>query len=139
MIIRDHRLLVIVKRDAKGEYFLLPGGGQDMFETLHETLARECLEEIATPVEPGELLFVRDYIARNHEFAAEEPDVHQVDLMFSCRIPSDYEPCVGRTPDDAQIDVRWLPLDELRAARIYPAVLRDALLQPHRGYLGDVN
>ena len=139
VIVRDDKLLVIVKRDAAGEYFLLPGGGQEMFESLHATLRRECLEEIAAEVEPGDLLFVRDYIARNHEFAAEEPETHQLDLMFACSVPADYEPRVGHVPDAAQTDVRWLPLSELAAARIYPAALREAILHPRVAYLGDVN
>jgi ADP-ribose pyrophosphatase YjhB (NUDIX family) len=139
VIIRDRKLLVIVKRDTAGEFFLLPGGGQDMFEPLHATLRRECLEEIAASVEPGDLLFVRDYIGRNHEFAAFDRDAHQVDLMFACSVPADYEPRIGDGPDSDQTDARWLPLDELATARIYPAALREALLQPRLAYLGDVN
>lgn len=139
VIIRDDKLLVIVKRDSQGDYFLLPGGGQDTFESLHATLRRECLEEIAAEVEPGDLLFVRDYIARNHEFAAEEPEAHQLDLMFACAVPADYEPRIGHVPDNAQTGVRWLPLAELATARIYPAALREAILHPRVAYLGDVN
>jgi len=104
VIIRDDKLLVIVKRDNQGDYFLLPGGGQDMFESLHATLRRECLEEIAAEVEPGDLLFVRDYIARNHEFAAEEPETHQLDLMFACTVPADYEPGVGHVHRLREVD-----------------------------------
>jgi len=139
VIIRDDKLLVIVKRDSQGDYFLLPGGGQDTFESLHATLRRECLEEIAAEVEPGDLLFVRDYIARNHEFAAEEPEAHQLDLMFACAVPADYEPRIGQVPDNAQTGVRWLPFEELATARIYPAALREAILHPRVAYLGDVN
>ncbi len=34
VIVRDDQLIVIVKRDAGGEYYALPGGGQEDFETL---------------------------------------------------------------------------------------------------------
>src|SRR3569832_452652 len=109
VIIRDDKLLVIVKRDRQGEYFLLPGGGQDTIESLLATLRRECLEEIAAEVEPGDLLFVRAYIARTHEYAAAEPEAHQLDLMFACAVPAYYEPGSGQVPDNALTGVRWLP------------------------------
>ena len=141
VIVRDDQLLVIVKRDTGGEYYALPGGGQDDFETLPEAVRRECLEEIGVDVEVGELLCVRDYIARNHEFAAHQPEVHQVELLFSCRVAADCTPRVGEVPDDGQEGVAWLPLAALAAARLYPAALRLALAAPGRsgGYLGDVN
>lgn len=31
--------------DNNGEYYSLPGGGQNNYETLEEAIARECLEE----------------------------------------------------------------------------------------------
>ena len=141
VIVRDEKLLVIVKRGAEGEYFILPGGGQEHFESLPDALRRECLEEIGVAVEVGELLCVRDYIGRNHEFAAADPDVHQVDLMFCCRLPDDYTPRLGHVPDTDQEGVTWLPLDALETAHLYPAVLKTVLTSGARGpvYLGDVN
>jgi len=141
VIIRDDKLLVTANRDDAGEFFLLPGGGQERFETLHEALRRECFEEIAAHVEIGELLFVRDYIGRNHEFAAYDGDAHQVEIMFACRVPDDYVPARGEVPDKGQFATVWLPLDEIARVRIYPAALKHVLaaraLVP--AYLGDVN
>jgi ADP-ribose pyrophosphatase YjhB (NUDIX family) len=141
VIIRDRQLLVIAKRDAQGDFFILPGGGQNESESLADAVRRECIEEIGTDVEVGELLFVRDYIARNHEFANEEPNVHQVEVMFACSVPVDYVPRVGQLPDDGQEAVAWLPLDELAATRLYPAALKTAFRSrgPGATYLGDVN
>src|SRR5262245_52087484 len=130
VIIRDEQLLVIVKRDPDGEYFILPGGGQEHCESMPEALRRECMEEIGARVEVGELLFVRDYIGRNHEFAAEQPDVHQVELIFACRVPDGYTPRMGDAPDPGEVDVRWLPIATLAGARLYPAALKVALASP---------
>jgi 8-oxo-dGTP diphosphatase len=135
VIVRAGKLLAITKRDAAGEYFILPGGGQHEHETLHDALRRECREELATTVEIGELLVVRDYIARHHEFAAVD-DAHQVELMFACRVPDDYQPAVGDSPDSDQVGVAWISIDD---ARLYPAALKIALTTGARGYLGDVN
>jgi ADP-ribose pyrophosphatase YjhB (NUDIX family) len=121
VIIRDEQLLVIVKRDTEGEYFILPGGGQEPFESLSDALRRECLEEIGVAVEISDLLYVRDCIAKNHGFAASEPDVHQVELMFACRVPEGYAARLGAVPDIDQEGVTWLPLKTLEATRLYPA------------------
>lgn len=140
VIIRDGNLLVTAHRDADGEYYLLPGGGQEQFEPLHETLRRECREEIAADVEVGELLFVRDYIARNHEFAATD-DAHQVEIMFACRVAADYVPKSGAVPDPRQHGATWISLAALPSLRLYPAALKPLLAARATTpiYLGDVN
>jgi ADP-ribose pyrophosphatase YjhB (NUDIX family) len=136
VIVRDGKLLAIAKRDDAGEWYLLPGGGQDMHESLHEAVRRECREELGADVIVGELLYVRDYIARHHEFAAVD-DAHQVELMFACTLVG--EPGVGTSPDAGQLGVAWLPIDRLDAVRLYPAALKALLTTGVRGYLGDVN
>ncbi len=141
IIIEDGRLLCIRKRDDEGLYVLLPGGGQEPGEPLHEALRRECREEIAADVEIGALRFVREYIGRNHEFADHDSDDHQVDLMFDCRLADGAVAANGPSPDNGQIDIAWVPLAELDAARIYPRILARLLAGGATDpvYLGDVN
>jgi ADP-ribose pyrophosphatase YjhB (NUDIX family) len=141
VIIRDDKLLVIACHDSAGDFYLLPGGGQDKFESLADAVRRECREEIATDVEVGDVLFVRDYIGRNHEFADTEQETHAVEVMFACRVPDDYTPTRGAVPDPWQHGVTWIALDELPRVRLYPAAL-SAVLAARTSvarYLGDVN
>jgi 8-oxo-dGTP diphosphatase len=142
IIIRDNQLLVLVNRNAAGEdFFSLPGGGQEPLESLPEALQRECLEEIGVRVRIRALLYVRDYIAKNHEFAVENPLFHALELMFQCDLEAGEAPRVGTLPDDFQTGVRWLPLSELPGSSFYPKALRDVLATGDRSrmYLGDVN
>ena len=74
-------------RDRSGIFYLLPGGGQNHGETLKEGLQRECLEEIGTEVEIGELLYVREYIGKNHQFRNAHRAFHQVENVFRCTLP----------------------------------------------------
>jgi ADP-ribose pyrophosphatase YjhB (NUDIX family) len=146
IIIRDRRLLVIGKRDRDGLYYLLPGGGQLPGETFHDAVRRECREEIDAAVEVGPLLFIREYIGRNHEFAQTDGDTHQIEFMFACEVGGDYvEAHAGHEPDTGQQGVYWLELDHLMEHRLYPMALRRRLAAMPRGsaadevYLGDIN
>ncbi len=140
VIIENNALLVIVGKGEIGEeYYYLPGGGQEQFETLEDALKRECLEEIDVRVIVGDLLFVRDFIARNHKFTASEPNFHQIDFFFECSLEPNQKPKNGTNPDSDQLGVYWLPLSQLETANLYPKALKPALLARDRVYLGDVN
>ena len=143
IVIEHGRLLTIRCRKDGDEFHILPGGGQEHGETVHDALHREYAEEIGGRIEIGPLLFVRDYLGRRHEFAAFEQDIHQLEMMFHCtRLPGD-EVGNGHDNDPYQIGVAWLPLAELDAHDFYPRALAPLLAAalPHQGatYLGDVN
>lgn len=145
IIVGDGSLLVTRNKDDLGTFYLLPGGGQRHGETLYAAVVRECREEIAVEIIVGELLFVREYIACNHEFAESEGRVHQVEFMFKCHIRDGEKPQVGRVPDAYQTGVEWLAMESLSQVRFYPAALVDPLRRLATSekavehYLGDVN
>ena len=134
IIIRDGSLLVLRMRDEEALWYLLPGGGVEFGETLHEALRRECREELGVEVEIGPLRFVREYIAAHHEFA-HEGDAHQVEYMFICRIVGQNGDCpldavggaVPLLPDKGQLGIDWLPVAALEEHRFYPKTLRPLL------------
>lgn len=145
IIVQGDRLLAIKKKDKDGHYYILPGGGQEHGENLHETLKRECIEEINTEVEVGNLLFIREYIGKNHEHFEFDSEVHQTEYMFLCNFK---EACPdignGIVPDEGQIGVEWLPLSELLNYRLYPQSMRSHIIDCIAGknlpvYLGDIN
>ena len=141
IIIRDGKLLTIRKRDGEHEFFVLPGGGQRAGTCVRETLERECTEELGVEVAVGDLLFVREYIGGNHEFAEKHPDAHLLNLYFACELKGDPADISPAEPDRLQVGVDWLPLDRLSDYPLYPAALK-RLLPPTDGapvYLGDVN
>jgi ADP-ribose pyrophosphatase YjhB (NUDIX family) len=146
VIVSEGRALLCRNVDDGGDWYCLPGGGQRHGETLVEAVRRECLEEIGTFVKVGRLLFVRDYVARHHEFAATDPHAHQVELMFECAVPAGYVAGGGATPDSWQAGVEWVALSALAGLRMYPSALRELLPRLAAGelieapvYLGDVN
>ncbi|OIN99919.1 MAG: NUDIX hydrolase [Elusimicrobia bacterium CG_4_10_14_0_2_um_filter_56_8] len=142
IIIRNDRLLLMRARDSSGVYYLLPGGGQKNGETLHEALIRECIEETGALVEPGEPRYIRDYVAKNHEFFSLGGNFHQVEIMFKCKYIKRFRGGT-REPDKRQTGVSWIALGKLEGIRLYPSLLK-TLISPGgllRGpvYLGDCN
>lgn len=142
VIVQDGRLLVIRLEDQYGTAYVFPGGGQEKGEELKDAVARECLEEIGQAVNVGELLHIREYIGKNHEFAEWDADIHQVEFYFACSL-IDPEATVfeGSNPDDHQVAVEWIALEELSQIRLYPKTIGELLLQAGSSsiYLGDLN
>jgi ADP-ribose pyrophosphatase YjhB (NUDIX family) len=143
LIINEGKLLAIKMRDHSGVFYILPGGGQHHGETLVEGLHRECLEEIGTEVEVGELLYVREYIGKNHEFRHAHRSFHQLESVFRCSLPNPDGIGPGTEHDKKQIGVEWIPLKQLDERRFLPDVIKPFFtangFQPSCNYLGDVN
>ena len=123
IIIKDCKLLTIQMRDSSGIFYILPGGGQKHGETLKESLVRECKEEIGAFVTVGELLYIREYIGRNHEFHKSHRGFHQVESVFRCELPSSEEIGHGIELDKKQIGIEWLPLERLEEYRLLPSII----------------
>ena len=128
LVTHNGAVLAIRAAGAHGDFYVLPGGGQNRGETLREAVVRECREELGVEVEVGELRFVHDYIAALDEFSIDGSDVHQLDVIFNARILSG-EPGTGSAPDTIQLGIQWLPLDRLEEDRLYPKALRRLLNQ----------
>jgi len=142
VITKGDALLVVEYEDDKGPWYILPGGKVEPGETLPQALRRECLEELDTEVEVGDIWFVREYIADNHEFFAEwTVGVHQLDLVFRCElVDANYHPALVRPTGRLEKSAQWIELARLRTLRFHPRQLLDSLSAPtpRLVYLGDV-
>ena len=89
VIVKEGKLLTIKIQENGETYYILPGGGQEHGENLHQALERECKEELGALIEIGELIFVREYIGKNHELSSYHSHVHQTEFMFLCNVYQD--------------------------------------------------
>ncbi|MFP9129172.1 NUDIX domain-containing protein [Niallia sp. BSM11] len=145
IIIDNDKLLLTKNQDDEGYFYLFPGGGQEHGETLEQAVRRECLEEVGEQVEVGSLVFIREYIGKNHEHASFDYDFHQVEHYFICNIENGQsEKTKLANPDTNQVGLEWLPIDKLLDYRIYPKELLQQIINYTQNittpvYLGDIN
>ena len=141
IIIKKSKILLLKMKDENGIWYSLPGGGQDYGETLHDCLKREVLEETSYNISVGDLLFVRDYIEENHEFAGRNGRFHQVELYF--RAEEMGKKVTNNIHDNMQIGTEWLDVNELPKVNLYPKVFKKLISEIGKKelpiYLGDVN
>ncbi len=131
VIRRDNSILLLRKdgyEQGEGERFALPGGGQDLGETLEQALNRECLEEIDTRVEIHDLVYVADYFKPRETIP--HSTRHLVEFLFTCSVPADYVPRSGHHPDKHQVEVVWVGLDALAGTPLNPGALIPYLVDP---------
>lgn len=133
LIIRDGKMAALRMRDAGGEFFIMPGGGQEGGELLADAACREVAEELGLRVDCGELLFVIE--------GAEGEAFHRVDHVFLCRYLGEIEDPVLQG-DANQVGVDWLDISVLNKLPLYPSRLRRQIMnfyegRPHRVYLGN--
>ncbi|TCN01387.1 ADP-ribose pyrophosphatase YjhB (NUDIX family) [Paenibacillus sp. BK033] len=140
IIMEDQKILLTVNKDDEGLFYLCPGGGQEHSESLRQAVVRECLEEIGEEVEVQDLVYIREYIGRNHNDG--DSGMHQVEFYFECDLVSP-NPTFEHVsvPDEHQVGVEWMEIKRLDEIRFYPSELGKRIKNKDksRHYLGDVN
>jgi|GEM_PF-213385 len=103
----------------------LPGGGQNMDETLEEAAVRECLEETGYTAAVKRLAAVYEMIFMSEHFRARYlRHVHKVHFIFLCELTD--APRVMPTEMDTDMQgTEWVDLRELENTPLYPAVVKD--------------
>ena len=121
LIVKDEYILLIAFEDAMSGFpYNLPGGGIQPGESAQEALQREVHEEASVDIEVGRLLLVTEYepIHNAEKYGA----LHKLGLIFECQLKADNVPQLPSQPDPNQIGVQWVPLTELSAAPLLPAI-----------------
>lgn len=134
LVIRDGCMLAIKLHDQDGEFYIMPGGGQNAGELLPAAVEREVAEETGIAVKAGDVVFVIE--------GAEGEPQHRVDIVFLCEYIGLVE--ADRHPDSNQIGYEWLTIDALNHTPLYPSKLRRPIMnlfarEETAVYLGNEN
>ena len=133
LIIRGDKMLAIKISDGKEEWYIMPGGGQDVEELLPEAACREVAEELGLEVEVKDVAFVIEGVHGEN--------FHRVDLVFLCEYKGEIENATLHS-DTNQGGYDWLDIKTLNTTPLYPSKLRRQIMNLHEGkeykvYLGN--
>ena len=107
-------------KDERGIFYTLPGGGIEKTELAKEAAFRECLEETGYKIKVGELVLVKEFIKKIPIVEAWKNGIHQIELIFKCKLDKSFEKEIPKHQDVYQISLEWLAISELHKHRIYP-------------------
>jgi len=129
IIIKGDKILLNKCKDIKnGDYYSLPGGGQQKYETLHEAVIRECLEETGYNINPIKFVAVCEEICMNAGFREKYPEyAHKMYHIFICELQNE-EMKVPTEKDSMQLDSEWIEMDALKGIRILPKLVGSNIL-----------
>ncbi len=117
ILIRGNRLLLIAHKKNDDIYWLLPGGGVDYGESLHEALTREFMEELNISVDIKDVSLISDSIDPSG-------DRHVVNICFLCTYKTgDF--ILGE--EGRLYDFRFFDRDELADLEIFPPINNDLI------------
>lgn len=130
VVLNDGKLLLVKCRNDKNEdYYTLPGGGQNQYETMAEAVARECLEETGYDVEVRRFLALYEEIVSDEKMRMDCPQyTHKIFHIFSCKLKSN-EHSVPSEMDGDQISSEWVYIDRLSNIDFYPRTLKENIIQ----------
>ena len=121
LILHEGRVLLNRCRDANnGEYYSLPGGGQEQYETMAEAIHRECLEETGYSVEPVRFSALMEEICLDPYIRANYPDyAHKMLHIFLCRLTTT-ERIEPTETDESQIAIEWVCVEDVGNINLLP-------------------
>lgn len=126
-----HNNKVLLNRcfdDNNGEYYSLPGGGQNTYETIHEAIIRECLEETGYDVIPLRFSALCEEICDDPKIAELHPEyIHKMYHIFICGLKSE-DRVKAIEMDQAQIESEWIDIGNLNSIKLVPSFLNDNII-----------
>jgi len=81
LLVQNDKVLMVCHKKKEKKYWLLPGGGVNLGESLTEALVREFKEELDIEVEAKDIVYISDSISPHGKR-------HIINIVFSCEYVS---------------------------------------------------
>lgn len=122
IVLDGERVLLNRCTSRFGEYYALPGGGQNTGETLTEAVRRELIEETGYSVKPLRLSAIYERISVRPSLG-DDGLTHKLYFIFLCALESG----VASKPtehDKYQIGLEWVNIRDIPLVNLFPRAIR---------------
>ena len=121
IVIHNDQILIMRRVRNGQDYYVLPGGGVDLGETVQQSIVREIFEETNQRVTVDHILYHLDFIDDSDQY------------FGLCRWVGGGEVKLNgeeaeRFAEDNQYHPQWMPLADLARVKFLPSNVRDWLL-----------
>jgi len=125
ILIKDGAMLLVKVKDFTGEYWIPPGGGiEPSDQSSKACVVREFKEEAGIDVHVGELICVREFL----ETHSQRYNAEFFYLIEGFLGTPHLENLAGLNDEGYIQDIGWVPISELADKRLYPAELKNKLI-----------
>ena len=126
IIIHKNKVLLNKCYDKyNGDYYSLPGGGQEKYETIYDAVIRECKEETGYNVIPVRFCGICEEICDNEDTRTNYSQYsHKLYHIFVCNLANENHDKPTNI-DDMQEQSEWIDIENLTSIRILPTSLSE--------------
>jgi len=126
IIIDNNKILLNKCYDPfNGNYYSLPGGGQNKYENIYDAVERECLEETGYNITNIKFKGICEEICDNADTRTNYRQyAHKLYHIFTCN-PTSNNSTIPTDKDDMQLSCEWIDIDNLEKIRLLPVMLQD--------------
>lgn len=130
IVVKDNKVLLNKCSNPQcGSYYALPGGGQNLYETMEEAVVRECIEETGYTVVPQKLVGIYEEIWTEQELRESAPDyAHKIFHIFYCTL-ADKMQHKPYEEDAWQVGYEWIAIEKLKDVPLFPACIKKHIAQ----------
>jgi len=115
VLIRNKKVLLLKSKYSSGEFYLLPGGRMEDFDTIEDTAIRETKEETNYDIKITKLLYIQEWIDKKRKkdvlymiFLGEIIDGKETHLN---------DPCLEKGNIKG---IKWFNVEKMREITFYP-------------------
>ena len=96
VILNEENEILLVRHKR---YWALPGWGIDIWESIETALNRESIEELNTPAQMDQIIFIQDYLDERREWK-----IHALEYFCTVKNTKDFENVVQNSSNMARVE-----------------------------------
>lgn len=121
ILIQNNKIIFASYQVKDKIVYALPGGKQEVGETLKDCLVREFKEELNLDIQVGKLVLVKEFIHEHSDVKGWEEGIHQVELIFEVSTNQLFNKnALGRMLDNNMLGATLLSAQEMKGLTYYP-------------------